>query len=74
MNLKNIGLPRYLQVAGILIIVGLLIEVVSLVWFHPLAFVLFAFVGASLMGLGMVVYLASIVFVAPEAEKAAGTR
>jgi hypothetical protein len=74
MNLKNIGLPRYLQVAGILIIVGLLIEVVSLVWFHPLAFVLFAFVGASLMGLGMVVYLASIVFVPPEAEKAAGTR
>jgi hypothetical protein len=71
MNLKGIGLARYLQVSGILIIVGLLIEVISLVWFHPLAFVLFAFVGASLMGLGMLVYLASIVFVAPASgEKA----
>jgi hypothetical protein len=64
MNLRGIGMQRYLQVSGILIILGLLVELASLLWFHPLAFVLFAFVGASMMGLGMIVYLASIVFVA----------
>ncbi|MGH9731181.1 MAG: hypothetical protein ACRD4A_05720 [Candidatus Acidiferrales bacterium] len=39
-------------------------EIASLLWFHPLSFVLFAFAGASLIGLGIVVYLASLVFVA----------
>jgi len=44
-----------------LVILGLLVEIVSLLWIHPLAFVLFAFVGASLIGLGILVYLASLV-------------
>jgi len=63
MSLRTIGLRRYLQVSGILIILGLVVELFSLIWFHPLAFVLFAFLGASMMGLGMIVYLASIVFI-----------
>lgn len=36
----------------------------SLLWFHPLAFVLFVFISASLTALGVLVYLASLVFVA----------
>jgi hypothetical protein len=32
-------------------------------WFHPLSFVLFAFVAATLIGLGILVYLVSLVFV-----------
>jgi phage shock protein PspC (stress-responsive transcriptional regulator) len=40
------------------------VEIVSLLWFHPLSFVLFAFVGATLIGLGILVYLASLVFAA----------
>ena len=44
-------------------IVGLLLEIVSLLWFHPLSFVLFAFVAASLIGLGILIYLVSLVFV-----------
>jgi hypothetical protein len=52
-----------------LIILGLLVEIVSLLWFHPLSFVLFVFVGATLMGLGIVVYLLSLVLaVSPPAE------
>jgi hypothetical protein len=35
-----------------------------LLWFHPLSFVLFAFVAATLIGLGILVYLVSLVFVA----------
>lgn len=36
----------------------------SLLWFHPLAFVLFVFISASLTALGVLVYWASLVFIA----------
>jgi len=62
MKLPEIGIRRFLQVSSVLIILGLLVEIVSLLWFHPLAFVLFAFVGAFLIGLGILVYLASLAF------------
>ena len=69
MKLRQIGEQRLLQVSSALIILGLLIEIATLLWFHPLSFVLFAFVGAFLIGLGIVVYLASLVFgVIPHAE------
>jgi len=64
MRLRAIGIQRFLIVSSSLIILGLLVEIVSLLWFHPLAFVLFAFVGASLIGLGILVYLVSLVFAA----------
>jgi len=69
MKLGGLGLPTLLRIASVLIIVGLVVEIVSLCWIHPLAFVLFAFVGASLIGIGILVYLASLVFAAsPSAE------
>jgi hypothetical protein len=69
MKLNEIGIRRLLRVSSGLVIVGLVVEIVSLLWFHPLSFVLFAFVAASLTGLGILVYLVSLVFVitpAPE--------
>jgi hypothetical protein len=63
MKLSSIGTRRLLQVSSALVIVGLLLEIVSLMWFHPLSFVLFAFVAATLIGLGILVYLVSLVFV-----------
>jgi hypothetical protein len=69
MKLRAIGIQRSLQVSSSLIILGLLVEIVSLLWFHPLSFMLFAFVGVILIGLGTVVYLISLVFaVSPSAE------
>lgn len=69
MKLTKIGMQRLLQISSGLIILGLLVEIASLLWFHPLAFVLFAFVSATLMGLGILVYLASLVFaVSPSAD------
>jgi hypothetical protein len=69
MKLRTIGIRRFLQVSSSLIILGLLVELVSLLWFHPLSFVLFVFVGATFIGLGIVVYLVSLVFaVFPPAE------
>jgi hypothetical protein len=70
MKLHAIGIRRFLQVSSSLIILGLLVEIVSLLWFHPLSFLLFVFVGVILIGLGIVVYLLSLVFaVSPSAEK-----
>ncbi len=64
MKLGGFGLQNFLRVASVLIILGLLTEIISLCWIHPLAFVLFAFGSASLIVLGVVVYLASLVFAA----------
>jgi hypothetical protein len=64
MKLSEIGIRRLLQVSSGLVIGGLVLEIVSLLWFHPLSFVLFAFVAASLIGLGILIYLVSLVFVA----------
>ena len=69
MNLSEIGIRRLLRISSGLVIAGLLLEIVSLLWFHPLSFVLFAFVAATLIGLGILVYLVSLVFAAsPNAE------
>jgi hypothetical protein len=62
MKLSEIGIRRLLQASSALVIVGLLLEIVSLLWFHPLSFVLFAFVAATLIGLGILIYLVSLVF------------
>lgn len=68
MKLTAIGTRRLLQISAALVIIGLLLEIASLLWFHPLSFVLFAFVAAALIGVGILVYLASLVFtVAPSA-------
>lgn len=65
MKISEIGMGRLLRISSGLVILGLLLEIVSLLWFHPLSFVLFAFLAASLIGLGILVYLASLLFVAP---------
>lgn len=64
MKLSAIGIQRFLRVSSALMIAGLFLEIVSLLWFHPLSFVLFAFVAVALIGLGIVVYLVSLVIVA----------
>lgn len=71
MSLRNMGIQKFLRVSAVLVILGLIVEFASLVWFHPLAFVLFAFVGATLIGLGILVYLASLVFAGPAAADSA---
>lgn len=60
----KMGIERMLQISSVLIIVGLLVEIASLFWFHPLAFVLFVFISASLTAVGILAYLVSLVFIA----------
>ncbi|HEV2289699.1 MAG TPA: hypothetical protein VGR81_12165 [Candidatus Acidoferrales bacterium] len=64
MRLSEIGMGRLLRISSALIILGMMIEIASLIWYHPLSFVLFAFVGVSLIGLGMLIYLISLAFLA----------
>jgi hypothetical protein len=51
------SLTRRLSRSGSLIVAGLAVEAVSFSWGHPTSFLLFAFVGVALTGLGIVAYL-----------------
>ena len=63
MNRSEIRIQKFLRLSSALIILGLIAEAVSLLWFHPLAFVVFVFLAAALVGIGMLTYLLSLVFV-----------
>jgi len=54
-------LERRLRLAGILIIAGLLVELFSLRWSHPTAFLVFIMLGGGLIGIGILVYLYTLV-------------
>ena len=64
MKISGIGMNRLLRASSLLVIAGLLAELVSILWFHPLSFVLFVFIAASLTAIGILIFLASLVFVA----------
>ena len=50
-----------LRVSGALVMLGLLIEIASLGWRHPTAFVLFVVAGGAFMAAGMSWFLYTIV-------------
>ena len=56
-------LKRHLQLSGILLILGLLVEALCLAWKGPLAFLVFAGLGGLLFLAGIVVYLLFLVSV-----------
>lgn len=63
MKVGMLSMARVLRIASALIVLGLVVEIISLAWLHPLAFALFTFVGVALLGLGILIYLASLVLV-----------
>jgi len=54
-------LERRLQLSGILLILGLLVEALCLFWTRPLAFVVFLGVGGLLLAVGILLFLFSLV-------------
>jgi hypothetical protein len=52
---------RRIRLAGVLLIAGMLVELATLRWSHPTAFLFFLLLGGALMALGIVVYLLSLV-------------
>ena len=61
MSPSNPRLERRLRLAGLLIIMGLLVELLSLWRIHPLAFLSFMFLGGGFLLGGFVVYLHALV-------------
>ncbi len=51
---------RRLRMSGILIMLGLLVEALSLIRIHPIAFLSFMFVGGGFLVVGILIYLLSI--------------
>jgi hypothetical protein len=62
MKIGELGIRRFLQASSAFVILGLLVELATILWHHPLSFVLFAFVASSFVGLGIVCYLVSLLF------------
>lgn len=56
-------LEKRLQIAGVFMILGLLVEALCLIWKGPLAFLVFLGLGGILLLAGIVVYLFSLVSV-----------
>jgi hypothetical protein len=54
-----VGIQRSLRFSGILLILSLGVELISLLWEKPLAF-LFAFIGGAIFLVGILVYLYSL--------------
>lgn len=61
MKPASMGIHRSLRFAGILLILSLAVELTSLLWERPLAFLLFAFIGGALFIAGILLYLYSLV-------------
>jgi hypothetical protein len=57
-------MERRLRISGTLIVLGLLVEALSLLRIHPLAFLGFMFVGGGFLIVGITIYLYSLVSVA----------
>ena len=55
------ALHRRLKLSSLLVSAGLVVEVATLFWSHPLTFVAFIALGGTLVGMGVLLYLYSIV-------------
>lgn len=54
-----------LRLSGVLIALGLLVQALSLLWNHPLSFIAFVILGGLLLAAGILVYLVTLVNIAP---------
>ncbi|MEQ1885512.1 MAG: hypothetical protein ABL967_10660 [Bryobacteraceae bacterium] len=56
----NPPIERKIKWSSTLIGAGLFVQLASFLWVHPISFVLFLVVGCPLVGLGIVLYLLSL--------------
>jgi hypothetical protein len=64
-------IERRIRWSGLIIALGLLIQLCTLFWTHPLAFMAFLLIGCPLVALGLLLYLHSLVSHAHAGEVAA---
>jgi len=63
------GFEKRLQFAGVLLIIGLLLEAICLPWARPVAFILLVCGGGLLCAAGIAVFLYSLVSTGEETPK-----
>ena len=54
-------LERSLRTGGLLVAAGIVVELLSFLWNHPLAFIVFGLLGGSLIGAGVFVFLSTVI-------------
>lgn len=64
----NARLYRRLRISGSLVIAGLVVEFLSLLRIHPLAFLSFMFIGGGFLLAGVAFYLSSLTRTSPPNE------
>ncbi|HLW98856.1 MAG TPA: hypothetical protein VKR82_09435 [Candidatus Acidoferrales bacterium] len=65
MSVGNQSFSRAFRISGILLILGLLVEAISLRFNHPLSFMGFIILGGGLLFFGVAFYLYSLVQITP---------
>jgi len=61
MNSPTTKIEKRIRLSGILLIAGLLVELATLQWSHPTAFLFFLMLGGTLMAAGILLFLLSLV-------------
>jgi len=59
---------KKLRISGALVVAGLLVQLISLCWNSPLAFMLFLSVGGGLVGIGILFFVWSLASVRTERQ------
>lgn len=59
--MSEAALEARLRLSALLVMVGIIVEIASLTWRHPTAFIVFVGAGGLLMAAGMTSFLWSIV-------------
>jgi len=59
------SMSQRLRISGIFVIVGLLVEALCLLWSRPIAFVVLVCIGGALIGIGVLLFLYSLIATAP---------
>lgn len=54
-------IERRIRYSGILIAAGLIIQLISFIWVHPLSFMAFIVISCPLVAIGILVFLYSLV-------------
>jgi len=67
-------MQRRLRISGILILMGLLSELASLLWVHPIGFILFLLVGGSFLVCGTLFFLYSLIAVSASPYRTSGEK
>ena len=65
-------ISRRLRISGTLVIIGLLVEALCLLWSRPIAFVVLVCIGGAFIGIGVLLFLYSLVSAAPHPTDSAG--